>query len=69
MVSYLQKGHSCQVVITSNGRSLREDSNAVVTTLDRVKELVGEVGVQQATMKKNAGGSRGTLLFQPNLKK
>lgn len=69
MISYLQKGHPCQVAITSNRRNLRQDSNAVVTTLDRVCELVGENGTQQGVMKKNTFGSRGSLLFQPNSKK
>jgi len=69
MISYLQKGHPCQVAITSNRRNLRQDSNAVVTTLDRVCELVGENGTQQGLMKKNTFGSRGSLLFQPNSKK
>jgi len=69
MISYLQKGHPCQVAITSNRRNLRQDSNAVVTTLDRVRELVGENGNQQGQMKKNAFGSRGSLLFQPTSNK
>jgi len=69
MISYLIKGHPCQVAITSNRRNLRHDSNAVVTTLGRVSELIGENGKQQGRMKKNVYGNRGSLLFQPNSKK
>lgn len=69
MLSYLEKGHPCQVAITSNRRNLRQDSDAVGTTLGRVRELIGDSGKQQGQMKKNTFGSRGSLLFQPNSKK
>lgn len=69
MISYLKKGHPCQVMISSNRRNLRQDSDAVVTTLGRVSELIGENGKQQGQIKKNVWGNRGSLLFQPNSKK
>jgi len=69
MISYLKKGHPCQVAITSNRRHLRQDSDAVITTLGRVSELIGDNGKQQGQMKKNTLGSRGVLLFQPISKK
>ena len=69
MLTYLQKGHSCQVVFFSNRRNLMSDINAVETTLERVKELVGDFGLCQGSLKKNEIGNRGSIMFQPNLKK
>lgn len=69
MVSYLIKGHACQVTISSNRRNLNADKDVIETTLGRLKEIVGEDGSQQGKIKNNQWGNRGTLLFQPNRKK
>jgi translation initiation factor IF-3 len=69
MIGYLTKGHACQVTITSKGRFLKVDKDIVETTLERLKELVGDDGNPQGNMKKNEWGNRGSLLFQPNSKK
>ena len=69
MISYLLKGHACQVTITSKGRFLKEDKDVIVTTLGRLQEIVGEDGNIQGKIKKNEYGNRGSLLFQPNSKK
>ena len=69
MVQYLLKGHACQVTITSNRRNLKSDGNIIIKTLERLKELVGEDGSPQGTIKTNEYGNRGTLLFQPNSKR
>jgi len=68
MISYLKLGHPCQVIISSNRRNLREDKDAVVTTLNRVKDLVGDLAKQQGALKANQFGSRGSLMLQPNVK-
>lgn len=65
MVSYLVKGHSCQVTITSSRRNLKNDSDVIMTTLERLKEIIGGDGNPQGNIKKNEWGNRGTLLFQP----
>jgi translation initiation factor IF-3 len=69
MIEYLVKGHACQVTITSNRRNLKGDGNIIAKTLNRLKEIVGEDGNQQGTIKNNEWGNRGTLLLQPNSKK
>ncbi len=69
MIGYLVKGHACQVTITSKGRFLKEDQNVIVSTLGRLKEIVGDDGSPQGKIKQNEWGNRGSLLFQPNSKK
>jgi len=69
MISYLKKGHSCKVSLSSNRRKLREDSNAIITTLGRISTIIGEDGKQQGAVRKNEFGNRGSILFQPNTKK
>lgn len=69
MVEYLQKGHPCQVTITSNRRNLKDDQNAVETTLERIVILVGEDGSPQGNLKKNDYNNRGSLLIQPSRRK
>ncbi len=68
LVSYLQKGHSCQVTITSNYRNLKNDQDIIATTLDRIQEYIGESG-NAGKLKKNPYGNRGSILFQPTSKK
>jgi translation initiation factor IF-3 len=67
MIEYLVKGHAVRVTLTARARSLREDAEAIQTTLDRVKDLVGDNAVEVRAMKKNERGSFGNLLLHPNL--
>ena len=69
MISYLQKGHSCQIVITSKRRNLIMDQDVIQNTLERIQFHVGEYGNPQGILKTNPNGNRGTLLFQPKSKK
>ena len=69
MISYLQKGYSCQVVITSRYRMLKDDADIIQTTLDRIQSYIGDVGNPQGPMKKTPFGNRGSVLFQPKSKK
>lgn len=69
MISYLLKGHPCQVTITSTRRNLNQDENAIETTLERLVELIGSDGSPQGNLKKNDYNNRGSLLFQPAKKK
>ena len=69
MISYLLKGHPCQVTITSTRRNLNQDGNAIETTLERLVELIGSDGSPQGNLKKNDYNNRGSLLFQPAKKK
>ena len=69
MVKYLTKGHAVRVTLTARLRALREDTDAIKTTLDRVKELVGDKAVEVKELKSNERGSYGNLLLHPNLKK
>lgn len=69
MIQYLTKGHAICVTLTARQRSLNEDAQAIRTTLDRVKDLVGDKAVEVRGMKSNDRGSYGNLLLHPNLKK
>ncbi|KAL3780830.1 hypothetical protein HJC23_011079 [Cyclotella cryptica] len=69
MIEYLEKGHAIRVTLTARRRSLNEDAQAIRTTLDRVKDLVGDKAVEVRGMKSNDQGSYGNLLLHPNLKK
>jgi translation initiation factor IF-3 len=69
MINYLTKGHAVRVTLTARQRMLKEDTDAINTTLDRVKELVGDKAVEVRGMKSNERGSYGNLLLHPNLKK
>ena len=69
MVKYLTKGHAVRVTLTARQRMLREDTDAINTTLERVKELVGDKAVEVRAMKSNERGSYGNLLMHPNIKK
>jgi translation initiation factor IF-3 len=69
MIEYLTKGHAIRVTLTARQRSLNEDAQAIRTTLERVKDLVGDKAVEVRGMKSNDRGSYGNLLLHPNLKK
>ena len=66
MLNYLAKGHAIRVTLTARQRSLREDAQAISTTLERVKELIGDKAVEVRGMKANDRLSYGNLLFHPN---
>lgn len=68
MIKYLEKGHAIRVTLTARMRSLREDAAAIDTTLDRVKELVGDRAVEARGMKANDRKSYGSLLLHPSKK-
>mmetsp|Transcript_32267 Transcript_32267/g.47324 ORF Transcript_32267/g.47324 Transcript_32267/m.47324 type:complete len:360 (-) Transcript_32267:135-1214(-) len=69
VIKYLSKGHPCQITITSNNFNLKSDSDAVITTLNRVREVVGDYAVEGHKVRKNVKGSFATIAFQPNNKK
>ena len=68
MLKYLGKGHAIRVTLTARQRSLNEDAQAIRTTLDRVKELIGDRAVEVRGMKANDRLSYGNLLFHPSNK-
>ena len=65
MISYLEKGHNCQVVITVRRRYMTEDGMAVPSTLERIQKFVEEYGEPTGKMKQNGFGNRASLMFQP----
>lgn len=67
LIKYLSKGHAIRVTLTARRYSLNEDSAAINTTLERVKELLGDRAVEvRGSMKGNDKGNFGTLLLHPN---
>lgn len=66
MIKYLGKGHAIRVTLTARQRSLNADAAAIETTLNRVKELVGDKAVEVRGMKANERKSYGNLLLHPN---
>lgn len=68
MMRYLEKGHAIRVTLTARRRSLNSDADAIQTTLDRVKELVGDLAVEARGMKANDRKSFGSLLLHPSKK-
>jgi translation initiation factor IF-3 len=69
MIEYLEAGHAVRVTLTARQRSLNEDGNAITTTLERVKELLGDKAVEARGMRANDRNSHGSLLFHPSTKK
>ena len=69
MIKYLKKGHAIRVTLTARYKSLNQDADAISTTLERVKELVGDLAIEARSMKANDRKSYGSLLFHPNLRK
>lgn len=68
MMRYLERGHAIRVTLTARQRSLNSDADAILTTLDRVKELVGDLAVEARGMKANDRKSFGSLLLHPSKK-
>jgi len=65
MRGYLEKGHAIRVTLTARKHMLNADEGAIVTTLERVKELVGELAVEARALKANERKSYGSLLMHP----
>ncbi len=68
MMEYLGRGHAIRVMLTARQRSLKDNANAIRTTLKRVRELVGDRAVEACRMKSNNWNSYGTLLLHPSKK-
>ncbi len=68
MMEYLGRGHAVRVTLTARQRSLKDDADAISTTLDRLRELVGDKAVEARGMKANDRNSYGTLLLHPSKK-
>ena len=68
MVGYLSRGHAVRVMLTARQRSLKDDADAIRTTLGRVRELLGDRVVEARGMKSNDRNSYGTLLLHPSKK-
>lgn len=66
MIKYLGKGHAIRVTLTARQRMLNEDDQAIATTLERVKELVGDRAVEVRSLKANDRKSYGSLLLHPS---
>jgi len=64
MKSYLQKGHPCQVTITSAIRYRREDADAVNTTMIRIIDLVKDSAQEPQVKKGNEQYM--SFLLRPN---
>ena len=68
MLDYLGRGHAIRVTLTARQRSIQEDAHAIATTLDRVRELVGDKAVEVKKLTANDGNSYGSLLLHPSKK-
>jgi translation initiation factor IF-3 len=68
MMEYLGRGHAVRVTLTARQRSLKDDADAIRTTLERVRELLGDKAVEARGMKSNDRNSYGTLLLHPSKK-
>lgn len=68
LMKYLDKGHTCKITVTSNRKNLMRDNAAVVTTLDRVREIVGDLAVEPRALRGNERGTHAVITFQPNPK-
>ena len=68
MVGYLSRGHAVRVTLTARQRRLKDDADAIRTTLGRVRELLGDRVVEARGMKSNNRNSYGTLLLHPSKK-
>jgi translation initiation factor IF-3 len=65
MIKYLEKGHAIRVTLTARQRSIKEDADAISTTLDRVRELVGDKAIEVKKLTANERNSYGSLLLHP----
>jgi len=66
MIKYVKKGHMCQVTITSSKFRLRQDQGAIQTTLQRVREILGDHVTEPKATKANEAGTFTTMKFEPN---
>ena len=65
MLKYLSKGHAIRVTLTARKKSLVADAEAIHTTLERVKELVGDKAIEARGLKANDRKSAGSLVLHP----
>ena len=65
MLKYLSKGHAIRVTLTARNKSLVADAEAIHTTLERVKELVGDKAIEARGLKANDRKSAGSLVLHP----
>ena len=45
------------------------DKDVITTTLNRIQEIVDDIGSPQGKLKVNPYGNRGSILFQPKSRK
>ncbi len=68
MIGYLGRGHTVRVMLKARQRSLKDDANVIRTTLERVRELLGDRAVEVQGMKSNNRNSYGILLLHSSNK-
>ena len=66
MIKYIEKGHAIRVTLTARKWMLAKDEQAITTTFERVRELLGDRAVEARGMKANDRKSYGSLLLHPN---
>ena len=66
MIKYFKKGHAIRVTLTARKWMLAKDEQAITTTFERVRELLGDRAVEARGMKANDRKSYGSLLLHPN---
>ena len=66
MMNYLEKGHPCQVVITARRLYMNMDQDAVVNTLTRVRDILGDRILESREMRTNENKNFANITFQPN---
>jgi len=65
VIKYLGKGHTCKIIVMANGFTRRKNQNALVETVDKVKEMVGENGSLGSALKMNEDQSYATMILLP----
>jgi hypothetical protein len=55
MIGYLGRGHAMRVMLTARQKSLKDNADAIRTTLKRVTELLGARAVEARGMKSTIG--------------
>lgn len=68
IVSYLQKGHNCQVQIRANASARRKDAGALRSMVDRLSEAVKSIATP-GPVKANEDSSNATIMLRPTGKK
>ena len=68
MIGYLGRGRAVRVTLLLRQRSLKDNADAIRTTLKRVRELLVDRAVEARGMKSNNRNSYSTLLLHPRNK-